>query len=194
MKHLKSITIIFSSCFLLACTGNNSSSKNKANTGAKPNSDTKTASPDLNLTGKDAKFAYTINGERVEAANNAKNATHLFINEVSNDAANGMARINVTCGGNNVFDFHIANNGTTTMNNYQPSLSGFVDKKTKGASYMDGKTYRNLYAVSVTVTITSINDSRVKGTFSGTFKADKDDGGAMVNITDGSFNLPFMKS
>ena len=53
---------------------------------------------------------------------------------------------------------------------------------------------RNLYAVSLTVTITSIDNSRISGTFSGTFKADASDGGATANITSGSFNLPFLKN
>ena len=59
---------------------------------------------------------------------------------------------------------------------------------------MDAKTLRNLYSVSLTVTITSINNSRITGTFSGTFKADKSDGSETANITAGSFNLPFKKS
>ena len=195
MKQIKLfIAIIFSACLLFSCTGNHSS-ENKTNGDAKTNApDPKTASSDLNLTGKNGSFIYTINGTGVNAANNGSGSASLFINEVSNDAANGMLKVKVTCGGSNVFGFDIANSGTTTINNYNPSLSGFTDKKSKGATYMDGKTYRNLYAVSVTITITSISDSRVSGTFSGAFKADKSDGGATANITDGSFNLPFMKS
>lgn len=173
--------------FLFSCSGNDSS-KNTASI-----TDAKTKSSDINLTGKNGSFSYTINGARVEAVNYVQNA-NLFINEVSNDVANGMLMIKVTTNSSNVFDFEIANSGTTTINDYHPSLSGFVDKKAKAASYMDGKTYRNLYAVSVTVTIGSINDSRVTGTFSGTFKADESDGGAKANITDGSFNLPFIKN
>ncbi len=184
--------IIFSACLLFFWACNNSPGKTSGD--AKTSSShTKTASPDLNLTGTAGSFSYTINGGRVETVNNVQNAK-LFINEVSNDAANGMLKIQVTCLSSNVFDFDVANSGTTTITNSKPSLSGFADKKIKGASYMDGKTFRNLYAVSVTVTITSINDSRVTGTFSGTFKADESDGGATANITDGSFNLPFMKN
>ena len=191
MKHLKlSTAIIFFACLLFFCECNNSSGK--TNTDAKTSSsDTKTTSPDLNLTGRAGSFSYTINGKRIETASNVQHAT-LFINEVSNDAANGMLKIEVTCLSSNVFDFDIANSGTTTINN--SGSSSLTGKKTKAASYMDGKTSRNLYAVSVTVTITSINGSRVTGTFSGTFKADESDGGATANITDGSFNLPFMKN
>ena len=195
MKHLKlSAAIIFSAGLLFFCACNNSS-ENKTNTsGAKASSpDAKTASSNSNLTGTQGSFSYSINGERVETVNNVQHAT-LFINEVGNDAANGMLKIKVTTNSSNVFDFDIANSETTTINDYHPSLSGFVDKKAKVATYMDGKTYRNHYAVSVTVTITSIGSDRVSGTFSGTFKADESDGGATANITDGSFNLPFKKS
>ena len=195
MKHLKlSTAVICFSCLTIFCACNNSSA-NKTNTSdakTSPSSANTTASG-ANLTGNEGSFSYTINGERVETVNNMQHAT-LFINEVSNDAANGMLKIKVTTNSSNVFDFDIANSGTTTINDYHPSLSGFVDKKAKAATYMDGKTYRNHYAVSVTVTITSKDGSRVAGTFSGTFKADENDGGATVNIKDGSFNLPFKKS
>ena len=191
----KPLFIFTCTVILYSCAGS-TASDNKTNTSdAKDSpSDTKTASADANLTGKNGSFSYTINATSVNAANNGQDAARLFINEVSNDPANGMVKIKVTCGGSNVFNFDVANIATTTITNYSPSLSGITDKKTKGASYMDGKTYRNLYAVSVTVTITSINDSRVMGTFSGTFKADKSDGDATANITDGSFNLPFIKN
>jgi len=194
MKHLKLPTaIIFSACSLFFSACNNSSeNKTNASGAATSSPDTRSASSDANLTGKDGSFSYTIDGQRVETVNNVQNA-NLFINEVSNDAANGMVTIKVTTNSSNVFDFEIANSGTTTINNSHPSLSGFIDKKTKAATYMDGKTYRNLYAVSVTVTITSIDNNRISGTFSGTFKADASDGGATANITDGSFNLPFGK-
>ena len=56
---------------------------------------------------------------------------------------------------------------------------------------MDGKTYRNFYADSASVTITDISATRVSGKFSGKFTEDKSDGGATVEITDGSFKLPF---
>ena len=194
MKHLKlSTAIIFSAWLLFFYACNNSSGKTNTSDAKTSTSPANTTASDANLTGNEGSFSYTINGERVETVNNVQHAT-LFINEVSNDAANGMLKIKVTCKGSNVFDFEIANNGTTSINNYRPSLSGFVDKKAKAATYMDGKTYRNLYAVSVTVTIASIDNNRVVGTFSGTFKADTSDGGATATITDGSFNLPFEKN
>jgi hypothetical protein len=195
MKHLNLLTVIAFSAGLLTFCACTNSSENKSNASdAKTSSSTaKTASSDANLTGRDGRFNYTINGQKVETVNYVQNA-NLFINEVSNDAANGMAKIAVTCLGSNVFDFDIANSGTTNIDNHQPPSSSITGKRTIAASYMDGKTSRNLYAVSVTVTIASIDNSRVSGTFSGTFKADQSDGGATANITDGSFNLPFIKN
>jgi len=145
----------------------------------------------MNFTGGAGGFSYTLDGKRIETANNVQNG-NLFINEVSNDATNGTVRIKVTCAGSNVFDFVIANSGTTTVDSHQRSSPDAIGKKS--ASYMDGKTYRNLYALSFTATITGIDNSRVSGTFSGTFKADESDGGATANITSGSFNLPFVKN
>ena len=196
MKHIKSfLVIIFSSGILFSCTGN-SSSENKTNT-----SDVKTSSAesnnaeDQNLSGNHGIFSYTVNGKNIVARNYVQQS-NLFINEVINNSANGMIEMNLSCETSNVFNFTIANSGTTTITNYSPSLGNFADKKSKVASYMDkeGGAYKSYYGDSVTVTITSNDGIRVKGTFSGTFKADANDGGATVNITDGSFNLPFVKN
>lgn len=192
MERTNTTAITFFAGLLFFCACSNSSG-NKANASDanKSSSAVKATSPDIDLTGRNGRFSYTINGERVETVNYVQHA-NLFINEVTNDAANGMVKIAVTCSGSNVFDFSIANSGTTIIDNHQPSTSRVTDKKE--ASYMDGKTSRNLYAVSFTVTITSIDNSRISGTFSGTFRADESDDGATANITSGSFNLPFMKN
>lgn len=193
MKQLKFfIALTFSACLLFFYACNNSSGKTSTDTKTSASSANRTPS-DANGTGNAASFSYTVNGQHVQTVNNVQHAT-LFINEVSNDATNGMAGIKVTCLGSSVFNFEIANSGTTVIDNYSPSLSGFSDKKAKAATYMDGKTYKNFYAVSVTVTITGIDESRIRGTFSGTFKADESDGHEVLTITDGSFNLPFEKS
>jgi hypothetical protein len=183
MKHLISptaIIILACSIFLSAC-GNTSGNKATA-------PDAKTSSSPL--TGRDGRFAYTINGQHVETVNNVQNA-NLFINEVSNDPGNGMVKITVTCLSSNVFDFNIANTGTTTIN--EPQSSSSLTAKQK-ATYMDGKTLKNLYAVSFTATVASKDNSRISGTFSGTFKAEQSDGGATATVTSGSFDLPFVKN
>ncbi|MBS1948166.1 MAG: hypothetical protein JST47_10400 [Bacteroidetes bacterium] len=147
---------------------------------------------DKNLSANQGIFSYTIEGKQVVAKNYVQHA-NLFINEVSNDAANGMVIIKVTTNSSNVFHFQVANSGSASITNYKPSLGRFGDKKEKVATYMDGKTYRNFYAVSATVTIINIDATRVSGKFSGKFIEDKNDGGASVEITDGSFNLPFVE-
>lgn len=194
MKHIKSFfAIIFSTCLFLSCTGNTLSA-DKTNADAKTSvPDSKTTSSDANLTGTQGIFSYTVKGKHIVARNYVQQS-NLFINEVSNDAASGTVIIKVTCESNSIFDFTVNNSGTTSITNYRPSLGNFGDKKTKAASYMEGGTYKNYYGDSVTMTITSIDASRVSGTFSGTFKAEADDGGATVNITNGSFNLPFIKN
>ncbi|MEO8771983.1 MAG: hypothetical protein ABI402_17935 [Ferruginibacter sp.] len=190
----KSFLIIFFPALILVSCSGNSSTENKAASGAKTTSpDTKTESSDKDLTGTHGIFSYTVKGVHVVARNYVQQS-NLFINEVTNDAANGVLKIEVTPESSSVFNFNISNSGTTTITNYNPSLGNFADKKSKKASYMEGKTYKQFYGDSVTVTITSINDNRVTGTFSGTFKADADDGGGTLSITDGSFNLPFGKS
>jgi hypothetical protein len=175
---------ILPALFLFSCSGN-SSSKNILSTSV---ANTKTS--DVNASGSEGSFSYTINGERVETRSGVQHGT-LFINEVSNDAANGMLTIKVTPNGK-YFEFHIANRGTTSIGKYESSFTG--DKKSKEATYTDPKITGNLYSDAVTVTITSINSSRVSGTFSGTFTQDKSYGNEKANITDGSFNLPFMKN
>lgn len=190
----KSLLIIFFPVLILFSCSGNSSTENKIASDAKTTSpDTTTESSDKDLTGTKGIFSYTVKGQHIVARNYVQHS-NLFINEVTNDAANGMLKIEVTPETSSVFNFNISNSGSTTITNYNSSLGNFADKKSKAASYMEGKTYKQFYGDSVTVTITSINDQRVTGTFSGTFKADADDGGATVNITEGNFNLPFGKN
>ena len=191
MTH-KLIIVFAIAIVLFSCNSNSSSDKAKASAVKSTSSESNTAE-DQDLTGTQGIFSYTVKGEHIVAKNYVQ-SSNLFINEVTNDAANNMLKIEVTPETSSVFDFNISNTGTTVITNYSPSLGNFADKKSKVASYMEGKTYKQFYGDSVTVTITSINNSRVTGTFSGTFKATQDDGGATLNITDGSFNLPFGKN
>ncbi|MBS1922293.1 MAG: hypothetical protein JST71_02715 [Bacteroidetes bacterium] len=179
--------------FLFSCNSNSATDKASTQDSKTTSSQENDNAIDKNLSGTHGIFSYTVNGKHIDARNYVQQS-NLFINEVSNDAANGMLKIEVTTNSSTVFNFKIANSGTTSINNSTPSPSGNLDKETKEASYMDGKTYRNHYAVSVTITISSIDANRVKGTFSGTYKADDQDGGDTVTITDGSFDLPFEKN
>lgn len=192
MKN-KLIILLAGTIILFGCESN--SAKEKTNTlDSKNISSEKTdQASDNNLSGTQGIFSYTVKSQHVVARNYVQHS-NLFINEVTNDAAAGTLKIKVTCETSSVFDFQVANSGSTTITNYSPSLGNFADKKTKVASYMEGGTYKSYYGDSVTVTITSMDANRVSGTFSGTFKAEAEDGGATLSIREGSFNLPFGKN
>lgn len=193
MKPIKPILIItFFTGILFSYTGNTSSAGKTNVSDVKTAPDIKNNTDDENLSGTKGIFSYTVNGKHIVARNYVQHS-NLFINEATNDAS-GTIKIQVTCETSSVFNFQVANSGTTTITHYSPSLGKFADKKTRVASYMEGSTYKNYYGESVTVTITGIDANRVSGTFSGTFKADADDGGAITNITEGSFDLPFGKN
>jgi hypothetical protein len=190
MKLLRLSTPVIFSASLLFYACNNTSGKTNATDAKTSALSAITTASNTNLTGNEGSFSYTINGKRVETAAGVQHGG-LFINEVSNDAANGMLTIEVTPDGK-YFEFHIANSGTTSIGKYQPSLSS--DEKSKGATYTDTKIPGNFYSDGVTVAISNINSNRVTGTFSGTFIQDKSYGHETVNITNGSFNLPFVKN
>ena len=114
----------------------------------------------------------------------------LFLNEVKNNVADERLKIEVTnTPRSEVFKFSITNTGTTTVLHYSPSLSNVVNKKSNEAEYMSHK-YKNYYGDSVIVNITDINATHVAGTFAGKFLADDN---SPLEITDGSFDLPFTK-
>lgn len=145
----------------------------------------------------DNSFAYTINGWRSSIKDlmhngDGKNWMALYVNKVNNDPATGMVRVNITNQlSKEVFDFYVANTGTTTILHYKPTLFNHIDKKSSAISYMSPK-YKNYYGDSVMITITSINSVRVAGKFSGKFLSD-DDKPVALSITDGSFDVPFTK-
>jgi len=170
---LPKLLLIAFPVILLACSGNASSGNVSGSTTKNNSIEAQTTSFNEALSGKNGMFSYTLNGKPIVCKNFVQHAT-LFINEVSSNAATGI-RIKVTCQSSTVFDFKIN----------EP------DKKLKSGSYMDGKTYEMYYADKVAFAITSNNGSRITGTFSGSFKAD---GGETVNITNGSFDLPFVKN
>jgi len=80
-----------------------------------------------------------------------------------------------------LFDFVVADKGTTNVVYYTPS---FEEDKVR-ATYMSSKGH-NYYGDHVSVTISELDAAHVAGTFSGTFAAE----GKSVTITDGSFDLP----
>lgn len=185
MPQLKTLLLLLLTVFILASCKNhaakNDSKENNTDASAKNGGDS-------SYTG-DASLSYTIGDRQVAIKNNlvtgGKNWIALFLNSVVNRTAGGLVKINITNYlSKEVFNFTVANKGTTSILHYSPSLAETKNK----ASYMSPK-YVNYYADAVTVNITSINATRVAGTFSGKFiDNDKKSG---INITDGKFDVPF---
>jgi hypothetical protein len=124
-------------------------------------------------------LAYTIDGTRTVVR---RPASSIYINEVSHDAAKGTVKIRVTIFPvGELFNFLVADKGTTRVVNYRPS---FEEHKVE-AEYMS-QAGHNYYADQVSVTISALDAAHVTGTFSGTFENE----GKTLSITDGSFDLP----
>jgi hypothetical protein len=190
MKLIKLFTAaLVSSSILFSCSDNTAASANN-NTAAA------SADNDGTFTG-DYSLAYTIDGKHTAIKNilkkGGKNIAALFINEVTNDDAHGMIKLELT---NELsaefFEFHVANKGSTNILHYTPSFSDNQNK----AVYLSQTGFRgishpaNFYADSVTVTISSVSASHVTGTFSGKFISDEQDKSQTVFISDGSFDVP----
>lgn len=192
MNYLKSVSlIVFSTCLFMACSNKNSNTTTAAATTSSANAD----DTDGTFTG-DNSLEYTINGKHVSIKDllqkGSNNLIALYRNKVNNNSATGMLRVNMTNEiSSEVFNFNIANSGTTTILHYSPSLSNFSNKKNNEADYMSPK-YQNYYGDSVTVTITDINASHVAGKFSGRFLSG-DNKPVTLEITDGSFNVMYTK-
>jgi hypothetical protein len=126
-------------------------------------------------------LSYTVDGTKTVVS---PPASTIFINEVSHNTAKGSVKIKVTIFPmGELFDFVVADKGTTNIEHYQPS---FQEEKV-GATYLSAKG-RNYYGDHASVTISTIDAAHVAGTFSGTFTGDDN---KSVTITDGSFDLPF---
>ncbi len=181
MKQLKLLpVIIFSPCLFIACSSNNSKSSASDRTEATSSNNSGSSSTHSN-----GSFSYTIEGKQVDV-------NGLYLNEVKNNVADGRIKIEVTnTPTSEVFNFSVANSGTTTVLHYSPSLSNFANKKSNEAEYMSHK-YKNYYGDSVVLNITDINSTHVAGTFAGKFLSD-DSKPMPLEIIDGKFDLPFTK-
>ena len=185
MPQLKTFLLLLLTVFILASCKNhaakNDSKDNNADASAGNGGDSSYAG--------DASLSYTIGDRQVAIKNylvtGGKNWIALFLNKVVNKTADGTVSINITNYlSKEVFNFIVANKGSTSILHYSPSLA---ETKNKG-TYMSPK-YVNYYADDVTVNITSINAKRVAGTFSGKFI--DNDKKSVINITDGKFDVPF---
>ena len=177
MQHLKLLSAtIFSACLLFACSSNNSTSAGKDST-----SNATLDNSGSSASNGDGSFSYTIDGNKVDVKS-------LYINKVKN-LDGGLLKIEITNSPTGeLFKFTIANTGTTTILHYHPSFSA----QSKEADYLAPGDRDHYYGDSVIVNITDINATHVAGTFSGKYLSD-DKPPVALEITDGSFDLPFTK-
>ena len=140
-----------------------------------------TATPSTAVPGNNANgtLSYTVDGTKTVVT---PPASTIYINEVSHNAAKATVKIKVTIFPmGELFDFVVADKGTTNIEHYKPSF----EEEKAGATYLSAKG-RNYYGDHASVTISTIDATHVAGTFSGTFAGDD----KSVTITDGSFDLP----
>jgi len=120
----------------------------------------------------------------------------LFINEVSNNAAKGVVRVNVTNFGKNpaeVINILAHNKGATAISH---SLGGGAPFSSDPFAEIMIRN-QNHYADAVDVNITQITADYVEGSFSGKFTGERslsDTSKETITITNGKFHLPFAKS
>ena len=135
-----------------------------------------------------AVVSYTINGKKTTIKNilqtDGQNIKALHLNQVSLIPKKGWVHVNFTNSlTHEVFDFLVADKGTTVIKQYKPKIT--VDEEQK-AAYMSGKLI-NYYADHCTVVIITADEKHVVGKFAGQFVADN---GARINIKDGHFDVP----
>jgi hypothetical protein len=168
MKHLLLLPALAAIVLSLPSCTNNTSAATSSTSATPPTGD--------NANGT---LTYTVDGTKTVVT---PPASTIYINEVSHDAAKATVKIKVTIfPAGELFDFVVADKGTTNIEHYKPS---FGEEKV-GATYLSGKG-RNYYGDHASVTISTLDATPVAGTFSGTFAGDD----KSVTITDGSFDLP----
>jgi len=135
-----------------------------------------------------AVVSYTIKGKKTTIRNilqtEGENIKALHLNVVGLIPNTNLVRVNFTNSlTHEVFDFVVADKGTTVIQNYKPKLTVKEEKK---AAYMSGNLV-NYYADNCTVDISIADDKHVIGKFSGAFVADD---GSRIVIKAGSFDIP----
>lgn len=189
MKQLFIITIISLSLAICSCGGNNASKESKTNDTASSNAVTSSST-------RDAIFSYKIDG-KVFSGNRTDNYFNCIVKHPDNvvhfiltDLDPSIKKVQPQ------FSFSVADNGTTVVkkDDMDRLSSGNNVKYFASFSIPGGGTgeiplYDFNDASTVTVTITSNTSSRLKGTFSGNlFNPDTQ---KIVQLTDGSFDLPY---
>ena len=108
----------------------------------------------------------------------------MHLNVVGLIPKTNLVRVNFTNSlTHEVFDFVVANKGTTVIQHYKPKLTVQEEKK---AAYMSAKLV-NYYADKCTVEISIADEKHVVGKFAGQFVADD---GTRIYIKDGNFDIP----
>jgi hypothetical protein len=162
---------------------------NNANSNTTPTSNS-TAASNAPASGS-AYVSYETDGQSVMIT-----GQHLFINEVSNNAAKGVVRINVTNFGKNpaeVIDILAHNKGATAVSHSEGGGSPFSSDSFAEIMIQN----QSHYADVADVNITQITADYVEGTFSGKFTGERslsDTSKETITITNGKFHLPFAKS
>ncbi|HEY2350361.1 MAG TPA: hypothetical protein VGH64_15190 [Puia sp.] len=135
-----------------------------------------------------AVVSYTIKGKKTTIKNllqtGGQNITALHLNVVGLIPKKNLVRVNFTNSlTHEVFDFIVADKGTTVIQHYKPTLTVEEEKK---AVYMSTSLV-NFYADNVRVEISIADEKHVTGKFSGEFISDN---GTHVVIKAGSFDIP----
>src|SRR5450432_2054935 len=136
----------------------------------------------------DAQVSYTINGRKTSIRNilqtEGQDIKALHLSVVSLIPNKNWVKVNFTNSlTHEVFEFVVADKGTTVIQHYRPKLTMQEEKK---AAYMSGKLV-NYYADKCTVEISIADEKHVVGKFAGQFVADD---GTRIYIKDGSFDIP----
>jgi len=145
------------------------------------------ADPDSTYFGN-AVVSYTIKGKKTTIKNllqtEGQNIKALHLNVVGPLSKTGLMRVNFTNSlTHEVFDFVVADKGTTIIKHYKPALTVDIEKK---AAYMSEKLV-NYYADWCKIDIIAADEKHVAGKFSGEFVSDD---GIRIRIKKGSFDVP----
>lgn len=185
MQHLKSLSaIIFSSFLLYACSGNSSTTTGKDSTSSPVNSS-------ANSSG-DASFSYKIDG-KTYSGKGTDNIVNCVFKKQNNTIHFILMTIDPTEKWPPQFSFGVADNGTTTIRQEDMNKlsSGSDVKYFANISFQpqDNSTPHYEYNPPITVNLTSVSATKVSGTFSGTLI--DPDTKKVVPLTDGVFDLPY---
>ena len=136
----------------------------------------------------DAQVSYTINGKKTSIRNilqtEGQDIKALHLSVVSLIPNKNWVKVNFTNSlTHEVFEFVVADKGTTVIQHYRPKLTVQEEQK---AAYMSGNLV-NYYADKCTVEISIADEKHVVGKFAGQFVADD---GTRIYIKDGHFDIP----